>query len=132
MKKFIKLFVGLFIMFLVVVIYVSYVISSNDRYMDSLVNIVKKNTDIKDVSSVNLYDNFYIVKTSDHVYVFNNKFDKVYEEDVNNLYMDKNLNLIYKSNILMYEKVVFDKDMLKYKYYDAHDFKYIKTIKMVI
>ena len=40
------------------------------------------------------------------------------------------MELIYKTNTLMYEEKILNKNTLTYKYYDAKTGKYLKETKM--
>ena len=121
MKKIVKTIVCIAIIITFGIIYISYVTDHNIQEMNKLKTKIEKNYSLTEkIIYTNQYGNFYIIKTPTKVIVLEKNYKLVMEEDINKLSSDlSNLDLVYKTNKLMYEKKTNTKNKLKYKYYDA-------------
>ena len=102
----------------------SYRITNNQNYKNSIINKIKKNYSIsKKITYINTFENNYIFTTDDKVYVLDNRYKEIYKEDINKLAKNtSNYDLIYKSKKLMYEKTTIKGNILTYEYYDAKSY----------
>ena len=121
MKRALKITGCILLFTLSIVIYISYIVDHNSQEISKLETKIKNHYKTKDeITSVNKYSNFYIIKTPSKVIVLSDDYKSVLEEDLQKLSNnDANQPLIYKTNKLMYEKKVLKKNKLTYEYYDA-------------
>lgn len=128
MKKTLKILIIPFIIILCVSIYIIYLISHNQKYLDSIANCIKRNYDInEEITYTNKYTNYYIFTTKDRVIVINNEFLEVLNESIAIIKpKPDNQDLIYKTNKLMFEETIVKNDELIYRYYDATTGNFIK------
>ena len=127
-----KIVLVIVIIFLIGLFSFSYRISKNNDYKNRIINNIKKNYSInQDIFYANAYGQYYIFKTSDKVYVLDNNYKEVYKEEISKLANNKNnYDLIYKEKKLLYENTIHGKNNITYEYYDIHNYKQIKTIKL--
>ncbi len=120
------------IVILIIIFSLSYKINSNNNYNNKIIDRVKKNfSTSENIKYINIYDNYYILKTNDKVYVLDNKYKEVYKEELNKLASNtKNYELIYKNNKLMYENTIRSKNSVTYEYYDCKTYKKTKVLKL--
>ena len=80
---------------------------------------IVKNTKIDNIKYVNKYFNYYIVKNNKYVYVYDLKYNKIVDVDINKL-CNKDYDLIYRDDKLLYMDDKNTKSGLVFKYYDAY------------
>ena len=117
MKKLIIIFI-----FLVVFLFgsVIYIVNRNNSYLNSILEDIKSNSDIKeDILYYNKYNNYYIVLTENNVIVLDKDYQEVYNESTKE-FQDKTseYEIIYKVDIPMYEETKKEGNKIKYIYYD--------------
>lgn len=121
MKKFFRSILTIIILLIIVILYISYITNHNQEELDNIKDNIKENYNLKeDITYTNKYGNYYIFKTSTNIYVLNSEYKEILVEEISNLSSNNdNLEIIYKTNKLMYEKTTRKKNKIKYKYYDA-------------
>ena len=132
MKKALRILTIPLIIIIVIIIYIFYLINSNQNYLDSITKNIKDNYQInEEITYSNKYNNYYIFTTKSKVIVLNNEYEEILNESIATIQpIDKNQELIYKTNKLMFEKTILEDDNLIYQYYDATNGKFIKETKM--
>ena len=122
MFLFVGIIVGLFICMLII-------INLNDNYIDRLKNNIYKKTNIKDISYVNEYDNYYIVMDNENIYLFDDKYDEITRLKVNLVYKNKNnYDIVYRDKTIMYMDNYKNKEEIIFKYYDIHTYKEVDSV----
>lgn len=132
MKKLRNIIIILITLTIAVILYISYLSNSNQDYLDSITKTIKDNYNIdEEITYSNLYGNYYIFTTKSKVIVINKEYKEILKESIATIKnREENMDLIYKTNKLMFEtKEVKDK-ILVYKYYDAKTLDFIKETKM--
>ena len=130
-KKIIKIILLLVIIISAAILSLSYIINNNNNYKDNTIKKINKHYKIDNITYTNTYGNYYILKTKDNVIVLNKEYKEILKEKVTVLAENKdNYELIYRTNKLMYENTILEKDKLTYKYYDAKTVKYINETVM--
>ena len=98
----------------------NYEIQTN-KYIDSLKDIIIKNTDIERIEYVNYYDNYYIVVDYEFLYLFNNEFELVFNVNKNMLFDKYNkYDIVYRNRTLMFMDNYKNKEGIIFKYYDIY------------
>ena len=125
--KIILIFVFLFIfLFYFLLNYVT------DNYDKNLFEEIKKNTDIGDqLVYVNKYKYNFVVMSLDKIFVYNDKYEKIYEDFKENV-SDKafGYDFVYYQGKLLYEKINSSKKYLTYQYYDVYTNLLVDEIKL--
>ena len=80
---------------------------------------IVKNTKIDNIKYVNKYDNYYIIKNNKYVYVYDLEYIKIVNVNIDKL-CNKDYDLIYRENKLLYIDDNNTKSGLVFKYYDAY------------
>ena len=121
MKKVLRSILILAIILITGILYISYITNHNQDELDDITKSIQENYSIKDkITYTNRYGNYYIFTTASNVYVLNNEYKEIYQENLSHLAKNQeNLAIIYKTNKLMYEKTIRKKDKITYEYYDA-------------
>lgn len=120
------------IIIITAILYLSYLSNTNQNYLDSITKKIKENYQInEDITYANQYGNYYVFTTKSEVIVLNKEYEEILKENIASIKTrEENMELIYKTNQLMYEtKEVKDK-VLTYKYYDAKTNDFIKETIM--
>lgn len=90
---------------------------------------ILKNTNVEEVNYVNKYDNNYIVKDYDYVYLFNSNYEEIYKIKLDLLYDNlNNYDLIYRNNTIMYMDNYRVDDGIVFRYYDIYTYELIDEI----
>ena len=80
-----------------------------------------KNTDILSIQYINYYDNYYIVKDMEKLYLFNNEYKELLSINLNLLFNNiDNYDIVYKNKTLMYMKSNKNKKGIIFSYYDIY------------
>lgn len=129
MKKIFKILIGIMSIFIIGVLYMSYLANHNQDYLDKVTQDIQNNYPItEEITSSNQYGNYYIITTTKQVIVLTKEYIEVLKEDISLLKENPDNNhLIYKTNQLMYEKTIRTNKNITYEYYDAKTGKQIKT-----
>lgn len=126
MKKLIAGFIFI-LLFLFVSMWIIVGIDKNN--INDIKDKISKNTNIEDISYVNKYDNYYIVKNSDYVYVLDIEYKEIDKISIDKLYdNDKDYDLIYIDNELLYMNDYNDKEGLVFKYYDVYTYELVDEV----
>ena len=125
-----KKLIGIFI-FIILFIFISMCIMvyiDRDDINDLKENILK-NTNVEEVNYVNKYDDNYIVKDDEYVYLFNSNYEEIYKIKLDLLYDNlNNYDLIYRNNTIMYMDNYQIDDGIVFKYYDIYTYELIDEI----
>ncbi len=132
MKKVLRSILILASILITGILYISYITNQNQNELDNITKNIQDNYSIKEkITYANRYGNYYIFTTTSAVYVLNNEYKEVYQENLSSLAENQeNLPLIYKTNKLMYEKTIRKKDTITYQYYDALTNNTIKKVTL--
>ena len=127
MKKKHRIFlfiISIILLILIIFIIIIYPVVRNNNYKDNLYELISKNTDIAEISSVNKDNNYYIIKTASEVIVLDLNYEEIYRLSLGEL-KESNLSLTYRRNNLYYQEKIREKKKLTYKFYD------VKTLELV-
>lgn len=115
-----------------IILYISFILNRNNNYLEKMTKKIQDNYEIKEeITDTNQYGNYYIITTTKNVIVLNKEYQEIRKEDINILAeKDDNMELIYKTNKLMYEEKQVEDKVLIYKYYDATTGDFIKETTM--
>lgn len=115
-----------------ILLYISYLSNHKQNYLKDITKTIQDNYPItEEITYSNLYGNYYIFTTETQVIVLNKEFIPILKEDVTLLKSkEEDMELIYKTNQLMYEKKSVKDKTLTYEYYDAKTGEPIKTTTM--
>lgn len=115
-----------------IILYISFILNRNNNYLEKMTKKIQDNYEIKEeITDINQYGNYYIITTTKNVIVLNKEYQEIRKEDINILAeKDDNMELIYKTNKLMYEEKQVEDKVLIYKYYDATTGNFIKETTM--
>lgn len=132
MKKILQILFILLGISAVIILYLSYLSNHKQNYLDDITKTIQENYPVtEEITYSNRYGNYYIFTTDKDVIVLNNEYLMVLKEDINNLSKrEEDMELIYKTNQLMYETTSIKDKELTYEYYDAKTGEYIKTTTM--
>ena len=120
-KKTLKI-IGLILLIpIAIILYISYITDHNSQQLESLLKRIEKNYQTNEkITYANEYNNNYIIKTNTQAIVLSKDYKEIKKENLSNLKENiKDTNLIYKTNKLMYEKVIRKDKKTIYEYYDA-------------
>lgn len=129
MKKIIIIFVSL-----VLIVFLSkvYVISSNINYENNTEKEIKDNYDIKDkINYLNKNNSYYIIKTNKNLIVLDSNYQEILKEDINKIKdINKDYEIVYRLNKVMYEVKKVSKNKITYEYYDIYTNELIDTLEI--
>ena len=90
---------------------------------------IVKNIKIKGIKYINKYDNYYIVRDKNYIYLIDYKYIEVLKIDNKKIYDNKNdYELVYRDNTIMYMDNYIDNDGIVFNYYDIYSYKLIDSI----
>ncbi len=132
MKKLRNILIAVFILILAIILYLSYLSNHNQEYLDSITKNIQENYDIsEEITYSNQYGNYYIFTTKSNVIVLNKEYKEVAKMNIGAIKTrEEGMELIYKTNKLMYETSEVKGKILTYKYYDAKTGDFIKETTM--
>lgn len=90
----------------------------NDNYHRNLLNDISKETGIKDILYVTKDNNYYIIKTTDKISVFDLNYKEVYTVNTKEI-VSSSLELTYRRNNLYYKEKIREDKKLLYNFYDV-------------
>ena len=111
------------------IIFISIVINNDKRYINKLKSNIINNTEIKSIKYINKYDNYYIVMDNKKLYLITGDYNTLLEVDRILIHENnKNYDIIYKDERLMYFSDLSKKNKLKYRYYDLYTYELIDEV----
>lgn len=129
MKKLIIIFVCLVVFLFGSVIYI---VNRNNNYLNNILEDIKNNSEIKeDIMYYNKYNNYYIVLTKYSIIVLDKDYKEVYNNSTEK-FQDKTseYEIIYKTDIPMYEETKKEGNTIKYIYYDIYTLDKLDEIEI--
>lgn len=129
MKKLIIIFICLIVFLFGCVIYI---VNRNNNYLNNILEDIKSNSEIKeDIIYYNKYNNYYIVLTKDNIIVLDKDYKEVYNNSTEK-FQDKTseYEIVYKTDILMYEETKKEGNTIKYIYYDIYTLDKLDEIEI--
>ena len=126
MKK-VLLILGIIILGLLICLLL--IVNNNMHDMEKLKNKLGAKTNLTNINYVNSYDDYYLVKDDNNLYVFSNEFKELLKID--NILIHENTNnydIIYKDGTVLYLNDYLKKGKLYYEYYDLYDYKLVNKI----
>ena len=129
MKKLIIIFICLVVFLFGSVIYI---VNRNNNYLNNILEDIKSNSEIKeDIMYYNKYNNYYIVLTKDNIIVLDKDYKEVYNNSTEK-FQDKTseYEIIYKTDIPMYEETKKEGNTIKYIYYDIYTLDKLDEIEI--
>ena len=127
MKKIVIIFISILIILLFLIIRV---VKVNENYEKEIYrNVNKYYTSLEKIENVNKYDIYYILTTKNSIIILDKKYQEIKKEKISNLYnLDKNYDIIYKNEIIMYLVKTKKNNKLIYSYYNALSGEKIDTM----
>jgi len=126
MKKVALLFISIIILSFILI---SYMVNNNNKYINNIKKDIINNTDIELINYINEYGNYYIVTDNEYLYLINNKYDIIVDIDFSIIHKnDKNYEIIYKDEKLIYFNDTYKSGKLIYEYYDLYTYELIDKI----
>lgn len=129
MKKIIIIFICLAVFLFGSVIYI---VNRNNNYLNNILEDIKNNSEIKeDIIYYNKYNNYYIVLTKNNIIVLDKDYKEVYNNSTEK-FQDKTseYEIIYKTDIPMYEETRKEGNTIKYIYYDIYTLDELDEIEI--
>ena len=129
MKKIIIIFICLVVFLFGSVIYI---VNRNNNYLNNILEDIKNNSEIKeDIIYYNKYNNYYIVLTKDNIIVLDKDYKEVYNNSTEK-FQDKTseYEIVYKTDIPMYEETKKEGNTIKYIYYDIYTLDKLDEIEI--
>ena len=129
MKKIIIIFICLVVFLFGSVIYI---VNRNNNYLNNILEDIKNNSEIKeDIIYYNKYNNYYIVLTKNNIIVLDKDYKEVYNNSTEK-FQDKTseYEIIYKTDIPMYEETKKEGNTIKYIYYDIYTLDKLDEIEI--
>ncbi|MCI6266705.1 MAG: hypothetical protein MR598_07680 [Erysipelotrichaceae bacterium] len=132
MKKILHFLFILLAVAVVIILYISYLSNHNQNYLKDITKKIQENYQVEEeITYSNQYGNYYIFTTNKNVVVLNKEYVEVLKEDITTLQeKETDMELIYKTNQLMYEKKSIKNKTLTYEYYNAKTMEFIKSTTM--
>lgn len=128
MKRIVKIFVSIIIFLFIMIIFM---IENDNRYYDKIKKIIEEECKIDDIIYINKYNDYYIVKDKEYLYLINSEYRIISEIDNNLLYENKeNYDIIYDDEVFMYMDDEYIDDGVIYRYYDIYSYELINEIKV--
>ena len=126
----------LIIIFICLVVFLSgsviYIVSRNNNYLYNILKDIKSNSEIKEeIIYYNKYNNYYIVLTKNNIIVLDKDYKEVYNNSTEK-FQDKTseYEIIYKTDIPMYEETKKEGNTIKYIYYDIYTLDKLDEIEI--
>ena len=127
MKKIIIVFISLV---LLTFFFVLFPVARNNKYTNNLEKEVTDNYEIKEeINYLNKSNLYYIILTTKNLIVLDKDYKEILKEDINNIKkIDKDYEMVYRLNNVMYETKEISKDKITYNYYDIYTNELIDTL----
>ena len=128
MKRIVKIFVSIIIFLFIMIMFM---IGNDNRYYDKIKKIIEEECKIDNIIYINKYNDYYIVKDKEYLYLINSEYRIISEIDNNLLYENKeNYDIIYDDEVFMYMDDEYIEDGVIYRYYDIYSYELINEIKV--
>jgi len=129
MKKIIIVFITLV---LLAFFFILFPVARNNKYTANLEKEIKENYQIKDkINYLNKSNLYYIILTTKNLIVLDESYKEILKEDINKIKkIDKDNELVYRLNNVMYETKEINKDKIIYNYYDIYTNELIDTVEI--
>ena len=106
-------------------------IRNDNRYYNRIKKIIEEECKIDNIIYINKYNDYYIVKDKEYLYLINSEYRIISEIDNNLLYENKeNYDIIYDDEVFMYMDDEYIDDGVIYRYYDIYSYELINEIKV--
>lgn len=113
MKKLILLLIACILIFFIAIVFI---VNNNLAYKSDLLKEISKNYH-HEVLYANKYGNNYIIKTKDKIVVLDKEYKEITSENIEEV-KKLDYEIVYKKNIIMYQKTETKDKNILYTYYD--------------
>ena len=101
----------------------------NDNYTKNIEKEIMKNYSLKEeIKYLNKFNLYYIIVTTENLIVLDNNYQEVFKDK--KVKIEKDKELVYRLNKVMYEKTEIIKDKVVYKYYDVYTNDLIDSVEI--
>lgn len=127
MKKIIIILISILLISFILLIYIT---KSGSKYEKELINLVTSNYKLdSDIKYINKYNDYYIFKTNKYLTVLDLEYNEIKVENADSLFkLDKEYDIIYKRDTIMYEVKSIKNKKITYYYYSITDGSLIENI----
>lgn len=125
MKKYVMVFIIIFILLFCFIVLLG---NNVNKYNSRLINQIKDNYDIDDISYANIYDNYYVIKSNSNIIVLDSDYNEVLIEGLDDKMDLGNMDIVYMNNYIMYMERLIKKNTIIYNYYNPTNMELIKSI----
>lgn len=113
MKKYILIFFLIILFIFSLILFITY----NNNF-----NRYSSKFKIDDINYINYYDNKYIVRNNENLYLFSNEYNKLFDISLDKVCSNfTNYDIIYRQEDFEYLNDYYEKGNLIYEYYDIHN-----------
>jgi len=129
MKKIIIIFITLVVIIFISIIFVA---SKNNKYISNMEKEIRKNYGIKDnINYLNKSDLYYIIVTTSNLIVLDKDYQEIFKEEVTKLEkQDKDYEIVYRLNQVMYQKKNIFNNKIVYEFHDIYTNELIDTVEI--
>lgn len=128
MKKIIIILISLVV---ISFLSIAMLVSKNNKYEKSIEKQIKNNYKLEDeINYLNKYDLYYIILTTKNLIILDENYEEILKEDADIIKLNKEYELVYRLNKVMYQKKKVLKDKIIYEYYDINNNEIIDTIEI--
>lgn len=126
MKKIIMIFI---VVIITLFISMCIMVNIDNKYFNGLKKEISENTDITDIVYVNKYNEHYIAKDNEYIYLFNSNYEEITRIKLSLLYDNKKkYDIVYRDKTIMYMDNFKNKEGIIYRYYDIYTYELIDEI----
>ena len=126
MRKLIIIIVG--IISLIFIIW-CVLLGIDNKYVNNLKEDISNNVGIDNIQYVNRFDEHYLVKDNEYLYLFNSDYEQITSIKLNLVYDNKNnYDIVYRNKTIMYMDNYKNKEGIVFKYYDIYTYELIDKI----
>lgn len=106
-------------------------VSKNNKYEKDTEKQIKDNYKLEDkINYLNKFDLYYIILTKNNLIILDENFEEILKEDANIIKLNKDYELVYRLNKVMYQKKKVLKNKIIYEYYDINNNELIDTVEI--
>lgn len=128
MKKIIIILISLVV---ISFLSIAMLVSKNNKYEKSIEKQIKNNYKLEDeINYLNKYDLYYIILTTKNLIILDENYEEILKEDADIIKLNKEYELVYRLNKVMYQKKKVLKDKIIYEYYDINNNEIIDTVEI--
>ncbi len=128
MRKIVLIFITLMITIFLLICYMVY---KDNNYLNKIKKDIIKTTDIIDVTYLNKYGNYYIVKDNEYLYLMDDEYNILLQKDLILVHENtNNYDIIYRDENFMYMHDYKEKHKLIYEYYNIGTYELIDTVSL--